>query len=129
MKVVLNQLSSIPPRFLGGTKMAAKSTFCFELFILTCVSNVLDMYLNNLCACLSMSSLINLFLRPKTRRLGDDRFSFVIFPPKDGGFVTSGLVPDSVKRRMILLYMEKVVNGIYCEHINTFGINELHKGQ
>ena len=34
----------------GGTKTAAKSTFCFDLFILTCVSNVLDMYLNNLCA-------------------------------------------------------------------------------
>ena len=61
MKVVLKQLSSIPPRFLGGTKTAAKSTFCFELFIFTCVSNVLDMYLNNPCAWLSMSSLINPF--------------------------------------------------------------------
>ena len=69
MKVVLKQLSSIPPRFLGGTKTAAKSTFCFELFIFTCVSYVLDTYLNNPCAWLSMSSLINPFLMPKTRRL------------------------------------------------------------
>ena len=58
---------------LGGTKTAAKSTFSFELFILTCVSNVLDMYLNNLCACLSMSSLIIPFLRPKTGRLLDTK--------------------------------------------------------
>ena len=54
---------------LGGTITAAKSTFSFELFILTCVSNVLDMYLNNLCASSSMSSLIKQFLRPKTGRL------------------------------------------------------------
>ena len=68
MKVVLKQMSSIPPN-LGGTKTAAKSTFCFELFILTCVSNVLDMYSNNPCDCLSMSSLIKPFLRHKTGRL------------------------------------------------------------
>ena len=54
---------------IGGTKTAAKSTFSFELIILTCVSNVLDMCLNNLCACVSMSSLIIPFLRPKTGRL------------------------------------------------------------
>ena len=40
-----------------------------ELFILTCVSNVLDMYSNNPCACLSMWSLIKPFLRHKTGRL------------------------------------------------------------
>ena len=46
--------------------MAAKFTFWFQFFILTCGSNILDMYLNNLCASLSMSSLIKPFLRPKT---------------------------------------------------------------
>ena len=55
---------------IGGTKTAAKSTFSFELLlILTCVYNVLYMYVNNLRACLSMSSLIIPFLRPKTGRL------------------------------------------------------------
>ena len=53
---------------IGGTKTAAKSTFSFELFTLTYVSNVLDMYFKNPCTCLSMS-LINPLFRRKTQRL------------------------------------------------------------
>ena len=69
MKILLIQLTSIPPSFLGGTKTAAKFTFWFQFFIHACGSSILDMYLNNPCASSSMSSLIKPLMRPETGRV------------------------------------------------------------